>query len=115
MRIVFFADLHLDAPFAWARAETARRRRQALRDTLGRILTLAAEVRAEAILCAGDLFEHDRVSPDTGAFLREALAGAGRLVLIAPGNHDRYERQSLYADARWPDSVRVFREGRLTG
>ena len=48
MKIVHFADLHLDARFAWAGASgaAARRRRQALRDVLVRIADLTREVRA---------------------------------------------------------------------
>lgn len=59
MKFVHFADLHLDTQFQWADA------RIALRDTLRRILDLAADVRADAILSAGDLCEQERFSPDT--------------------------------------------------
>lgn len=114
MRLVVFADLHLDAAFAWARPETARRRRLALRDALTRVLALADEVEAEAILCAGDLYEHDRFTPDTREFLRATLGSTHRPVLIAPGNHDWYGPRSLYAQVRWPGNVHVFREDRLT-
>ena len=43
MRVVLFADLHLDTPFVWAGREVARRRRQRLRDVLTRIAELAVE------------------------------------------------------------------------
>ena len=75
MRLLHFADLHLDAPFAWARPETARLRRRNRRETLTRILQLADDEGVDAILCAGDLFEHERFTPDTVAFLRESFAG----------------------------------------
>ena len=43
VKLVFFADLHLDAPFAWLGGSqlAARRRRQALRETLRNITRLA--------------------------------------------------------------------------
>lgn len=66
MRLLLFSDLHLDAPFRWAGPRLARARRRALRDTLVRICRLAVELRADALVCGGDLFEHDRVTPDTG-------------------------------------------------
>ena len=99
MKFVVFADLHLDAPFAAAGAEgrAARGRRQALRDTLGQIAALAAAVRAEALLCAGDLFEHERLSPDTAAFLQATFAALHPLpIYIAPGNHDWLGPTSAY-------------------
>jgi DNA repair exonuclease SbcCD nuclease subunit len=113
VRLVLFADVHLDAPFAWADADVARRRRQALRDAVARVVDLTAEVDADALLCAGDLYEHERLAPDTGPFLRQRFAEAGCPVLVSPGNHDWYGRESLYATVRWPDHVHVFTGSRL--
>ena len=91
MKVVLFSDLHLDSAFAWMyrTPSPARKRRQALRDTLLKIIKLTAEVKAEALLCGGDLYEHDRFASDTGAFLRNAFAMLDRTrVFVAPGNHD---------------------------
>jgi DNA repair exonuclease SbcCD nuclease subunit len=114
MRLVLFGDLHLDTKFRWMRAEVARRRRQALRDTLVRILELADEVDADAILCAGDLYEQERFTADTRRFLERTLGATHRKVFLAPGNHDWFGRQSVYAQVTWPSNVHVFREDRLT-
>lgn len=114
MRFVLFADVHLDTPFTWAEPDVARRRRQALRDAVARVVSLADEVAADALLCAGDLYEHDRFAPDTGAFLRQRFAEAGCPVLISPGNHDWYGTESLYATVGWPDHVDVFTQPQLT-
>lgn len=65
MRLLHFADLHLDTLFRWAPPELARARRRALRSTLTRICRLAAELRADALCCGGDLFEQKRFTPDT--------------------------------------------------
>ena len=70
MRILLVSDVHLDTPFAWAKLDVAQRRRQALRDALARSIQLAIDQHVDIICCGGDLFEHDRVSPDTGQFLR---------------------------------------------
>jgi DNA repair protein SbcD/Mre11 len=114
MRIVLFADLHLDTPFRWASLEVARRRRQALRDTLYAIVELADEVHADALCCGGDLYEHDRVAPDTAAVLRDAFARVAPMpVLLAPGNHDWIGPQSLYARTEWTSNVHFFDEDRL--
>ncbi len=114
MRLLLFADVHLDAPFTWAPPEVARARRRAQRDALARIVALGQEVAADALVCAGDLYEHEHVAADTGAFLRERFAEADRPVLLAPGNHDWLGDQSLYATQAWPSNVHVFTEPRLT-
>ena len=112
-RILHVADLHLDAPFAWASAETARRRRRNRRETLTRIVQLAESNKVDALLCGGDLFEHDRVSPDTIAFLRTTFARTDTPVFLAPGNHDWYSPRSPYATVEWSPNVHLFREDSL--
>jgi DNA repair protein SbcD/Mre11 len=113
MRLVMFADLHLDTAFGWATPTAARRRRQALRETLVRIVQLADDVDADAILCGGDLYEHERFTPDTTAFVRSTFGGTHRPVFIAPGNHDWFGPSSLYVQATWPDNIHVFEEDHL--
>jgi DNA repair exonuclease SbcCD nuclease subunit len=113
VKLLHFADLHLDAPFAWARPETARLRRANRRESLRRIIALAEEEQVDAILCAGDLFEHDRVTPDTVSFLQSAFARTNRRVILAPGNHDWLSPQSPYALVDWSPNVSVFTEASL--
>lgn len=114
LKFLHFADLHLDTQFKWADARIARERRQALRDTLRRILDVAAEERVEAILCAGDLYEQERFSPDTAEFLHSAFARVDPLpIYVAPGNHDWFGPQSLYSHIKWSPNVHVFKADRL--
>jgi DNA repair exonuclease SbcCD nuclease subunit len=68
----------------------------------------------DAILSAGDLFEHDRVGPDTLEFLRTAFARTHRPVFLAPGNHDWLSARSPYALVDWSPNVHVFTDERLT-
>jgi DNA repair exonuclease SbcCD nuclease subunit len=114
MKLLLFADLHLDTPFQWAPGAVARTRRQGLRDTLSRITQLAAEVGADALLCGGDLYEHERFSPDTAAFVRSVFELVHPLpVYLAPGNHDWYAPESLYCQVDWSPNVHVFTTDRL--
>ena len=116
MKIVHFSDLHLDSSFAWAGATggAARKRRQALRDTLVRIVELTREVNADALFCGGDLYEQEHFRPDTAEFLKATFAGLAPLpVYIAPGNHDWYGPKSLYAQVAWSENVHLFREAVL--
>jgi DNA repair protein SbcD/Mre11 len=116
VKLVHFADLHLDAPFTWLGGSqlAARRRRQALRETLRNIVRLTHEVNADALLCAGDLFEQARFSPDTIAFLEKTFGELAPIrVFLAPGNHDWYSPESPYRQVRWSENVHVFAEDAL--
>ncbi len=86
-----------------------KRRREALRDVFSAILARAAQWPADAILIAGDLYEEDRVTRDTVAFLCDAFEGVRPIpVFIAPGNRDPYTPGSPYATEPWPENVRIF-------
>lgn len=116
MKIVHFSDLHLDSTFTWAGAsgDAARRRRQALRDTLVQIVDLTRSTDADALFSGGDLYEHERAGHDTAEFLRQTFADLNPIrVFLAPGNHDWYGPDSLYARVEWSPNVHVFDEAAL--
>jgi len=113
VKLLLFADLHLDAPFAWASPEAARVRRRNRRETLTRILSIAEEESVDAVLSAGDLFEHDRVSPDTVEFLRTSFARSSRPIYLAPGNHDWLSPRSPYELVDWSPNVHLFTDDHL--
>lgn len=111
MRFVHTADVHLDACFASAGfpAAYANRRRQSLRDVFHSIITRAGQWPAEALLISGDLFDLERVTRDTIAFLRAEFESLRPIpVIIAPGNHDPFVASSPYVTESWPDNVFIF-------
>jgi DNA repair exonuclease SbcCD nuclease subunit len=115
VRLLFFSDLHLEAPFRWAPPDVARERRRALRECLSTIVALAAAQRVDALVCAGDLYEHDRYTPDTAQFVRDCFARLHPMpVYVAPGNHDWFGPASLYQRVDWTPNVHVFPDDRLT-
>jgi DNA repair exonuclease SbcCD nuclease subunit len=114
MRLLHFADLHLDTPFRWASPELARSRRLALRATFVRICELAIKERVDALTCGGDLFEQERFTPATAQLLRSTFAELAPVpVFIAPGNHDWMGPASLYRQVRWSPNVHVFETAEL--
>jgi len=111
VRILHFADLHLDRSFAGlsvAPSEAAKRREE-LRAALRRIIDLALELNVDAVTVGGDLYEHERAGLDTGNFIaREFERLAPKPVLVTPGNHDPYLPDSLYWRLDWPSNVHIF-------
>ena len=116
-KLLVFADLHLDAQFAPAcrGADAARRRRLDLRETLRHIVALAKAESVDAVCCAGDLYEHERVTLDTVEFLRSMFAELNPIpIFISPGNHDWYGPASVYRQGAFSPNVRIFTEARLS-
>ena len=114
MKFVLFSDLHLDSPFQWVPPAIGRKLRSGLRTTLERIVDLARQRRADAILCAGDLYEQQSFTPDTAEFLRAIFSAAEPIrVFIAPGNHDWYGPEALYSKVSWSENVHLFTESHL--
>ena len=113
-RILAFADLHLDRAFPWAGVEGAQELRMRQVQTLEAICSTAA-AEADALLCAGDLYDESRHHPDTGELLHASFERLHPLpVLIAPGNNDPAGRASLYARVSWPENVHVFGDAEPT-
>jgi DNA repair exonuclease SbcCD nuclease subunit len=114
VKLLHFADLHLDTMFRWAPPEVARARRLGLRETLDRICALAAEHHVDALTCGGDLYEQDRFTPDTAEFLRARFAELHPVrVFLAPGNHDWCGPRSVYRQVDWSPNVHLFPTPRL--
>ncbi len=80
--VVHSSDLHVDNEY------TARQHGGDGTMGLRRVLQAAVEVAADAIVLAGDVFEHNRLPLDLLDLTARLLAEAGRPVIILPGNHD---------------------------
>lgn len=109
LRLLHFADLHLDRSFASERLHVrgAQQHRDALRQALERIVERAQQAQVDLITCGGDLFEHDHITRDTANFVVETLGRAGLPVLIAPGHADPALASSPYRYLRWPANVTI--------
>lgn len=111
MRLVHTADIHLDASYVSLRlgAEFGNSRRQGLREVFHAVVSRAAAWPADALLIAGDLFDLERVTRDTVAFLQAEFDAVRPLpIVIAPGARDPYVASSPYATAPWPNNVFIF-------
>ena len=108
LKLIHAADLHLDSPFAGLSPEKAARRRAELREVPARLARLVREEGAQLVLLSGDLFDTERLYPETVQALLPALGEMAVPVFIAPGNHDPYTSRSPYAALDWPENVRIF-------
>lgn len=108
MKILHASDFHLDSPFQRLSAEQAQQRRRELRELVCRLVDLARTERVDLVLLPGDLFDGERVYPETVETLIAALGSLDIPVVIAPGNHDCVMGHSPYLTARWPENVHIF-------
>jgi DNA repair protein SbcD/Mre11 len=111
VRFIHTSDSHLDTSFSGTRfpSRLGDRKREAIRGAFRRIIEDARLHEVDFVLIAGDLFEHDRVSPDTIEFLKQQFESLNAIrVFISPGNHDPVMKGSPYREEAWPPNVRIF-------
>jgi DNA repair exonuclease SbcCD nuclease subunit len=95
LRVLHTADVHLDSDgYGNAEHQVAHRERE--RRVFQRIVDLALSDQVDLFLIAGDLFDHNRASDETVAFVRTELDRLRQPVVILPGNHDCFQPKSIY-------------------
>jgi DNA repair protein SbcD/Mre11 len=111
VRFIHTSDSHLDTSFSGTHfpSRLGDRKREAIRGTFRRIMDDARHHEVDFVLIAGDLFEQDRVSPDTIEFLKQQFESLDAIrVFISPGNHDPARKGSPYREEVWPSNVHIF-------
>ncbi len=111
VRFIHTSDIHLDTSFSGSGfpSRLADRKREAIRGTFRRIVEDARSHQVDFVLVAGDLFELERITPDTFEFVKQQLASLnGIRVFISPGNHDPCIQGSPYREESWPRNVHIF-------
>ena len=113
MKIMHIADFHLDSAFSGFSKEMAEKRREELRLCFVKAMKIAKENDIKLVLIAGDLFDTPFCSAVTRKTVFDAIANAGCPVVIAPGNHDYYNKNGTYADKNLPENAFVFTSDEL--
>lgn len=109
IRILHFADLHLDSPFSLRSVREAERRRTELRSDLSSIMMYIRAQKVDICLIAGDLFDGESVTPETRVLLERELSSCPSCrFFISPGNHDPLTEGSPYKVMNLPENVHVF-------
>ncbi|HEY8206657.1 MAG TPA: DNA repair exonuclease [Myxococcaceae bacterium] len=102
LKLVHTADWHLGLRFRQFEPEDAVKLRRARLEVVDRILGEAVRYQADAVLCAGDLFDDRQPEDDWWEGLAKILSNpryAGRPVFLLPGNHDPYVAGSVWDPA----------------
>ena len=84
----------------------------ARRDAVAALAGAVAETGAQFVVVAGDVFEHNQLSPEVVGKSLEAMRGIGVPVYLLPGNHDPLDAASVYIGAEFtaqcPNNVTVL-------
>ncbi len=99
MRFVHTADWQLGMTRHFLAGEAQPRYSAARRDAVAGLGSLAAEVGAEFVVVAGDVFEHNQLAPQVISQSLEAMRAIGIPVYLLPGNHDPLDASSVYTSA----------------
>jgi DNA repair exonuclease SbcCD nuclease subunit len=112
MRFLHTADWQLGMTRHFLAGDAQPRYSAARRDAVAGLGALAAEVGAEFVVVAGDVFEHNQLAPQVIGQSLEAMRAIGLPVYLLPGNHDPLDASSVYTGALFtaerPDNVTVL-------
>lgn len=112
MRFLHTADWQLGMTRHFLAGDAQPRYSAARRDAVAGLGALAAEVGAEFVVVAGDVFEHNQLPPRVIGQSLEAMRAIGIPVYLLPGNHDPLDASSVYTSALFtaerPDNVVVL-------
>ena len=112
MRFLHTADWQLGMTRHFLAGDAQPRYSAARRDAVAGLGALAAEVGAEFVVVAGDVFEHNQLAPQVVSQSLEAMRAIRIPVYLLPGNHDPLDASSVYTSALFtaerPDNVVVL-------
>lgn len=112
MRFLHTADWQLGMTRHFLAGDAQPRYSAARRDAVAGLKALAADVGAEFVVVAGDVFEHNQLAPQIVGQSLEAMRAIGLPVYLLPGNHDPLDASSVYTStlfrAERPDNVVVL-------
>lgn len=95
LRMVHTSDVHLGAYAGSTEGQWAVRR-ELMETTFSRVIDLANESGAQALVIAGDFFDNDRVPEETIIFAAEQIRRFEGQTFLIPGNHDPMDPGSIY-------------------
>lgn len=114
IKILHTGDIHLDSPFSQLDPKRAEIRRNELRAAFTSMMTYARCENVDAVLIAGDLFDHDFVTRETMSLIIHEFGKLKCPVIISPGNHDCVSDKSVWKKKIFPENTYIFTEEELS-
>ena len=109
IKFLHAADFHLGSPFAALSAYKQAIRQGEQRASFRAVIDLCRQEEIKLLLLAGDLLDQLRFPPEHLRSLIGSFAGIpDTAVVIAPGNHDPFTKDSPYMTQEWPLNVHIF-------
>lgn len=111
MKFVHIADMHFDSPFVNLSDKNilGDLRRLQQRKVFKKVIEYCKENEVEYLFISGDLYEHKYVKLSTIEYINQLFKEIPRVqVIIAPGNHDPYIKNSYYNKFNWNENVKIF-------
>ena len=113
MKFVHIADVHFDTPFKTLsiRENLGEKRRLEQRKAFKKIIDFIKENYVDYFLIAGDLYEEKYIRKSTINYINNLFNEIPKTrILIVPGNHDPYLKNSYYSMYEWAENVHIFTE-----
>jgi DNA repair protein SbcD/Mre11 len=110
VKIIHTADLHLGMTFK-SLGKKSKLHRRDCQDVFSNIIDLTIKEKADALLIAGDLFDQPNPSKSIVTFVIDELKRLKENnipVFIVTGNHDPYQKDSLWLSYTFPSNVFIF-------
>ena len=84
-------------------------RRMDQREAIKKVINYCKENNIEMLLIAGDLYEQKYIRQTTIEYVNNLFAQIPNTqILISPGNHDPYIKNSFYNTYKWSENVKIF-------
>lgn len=108
MRFVQVGDIHFDVPFTTIsdRAGLGEMRRLEQRKAFKKVIDFSNDNKVDYLFVCGDLYEQDYVRKSTIEFINNEFNKLkDTKVILVPGNHDPFIKNSFYNNYKWSENV----------
>ena len=113
MKFLHMADMHFDAPFSTlaTKKNLGDIRRLEQRNAFRKVIEYIKENNIDYLFIAGDLYEENDVRKSTIEFINDEFEKIPTTkVIIVPGNHDPFIKNSYYDKFEFNENVYIFKE-----
>lgn len=110
-KVLHAADIHLGVPFRQFKIK-GKELREGAKRTFSNIIKVAQDENIDLVIFAGDVADSNRLSPAMVQFITSELSKLRVPVVILPGTHDCFNKESLYRRLEWSslNNINIFTE-----